>query len=345
MSKQEQRSGDNSTNIQAQSIVVTHGLSLAEARQVAMDVFRANFYELAGKARDTARSRGEHITERIFAKLQDENPAGIAKAEDPDFQNALFTVQKEFARSGDEDLGELLVDLLVDRSKREHRDILQIVLNESLNTAPKLTNDQLAVLAVMFFFRYTQNLSVGTLTKLAEHLDRHISPFTRNLNRNDSCYQHLEFTGCGSVSLGQIRLETIFAQIYKGLFVIGFDKNEIESRGIAADSPFIVPCLNDPNKLQVRAINKDGLQQSLTKQNVDDQLSGKLLTLFDAQGHSEPQIREKIVGLRPYMAEVFDAWDESPMRSFNLTSVGIAIGHANIKRIVGEFSNLSIWIN
>ena len=27
------------------------------------------------------------------------------------------------------------------------------------------------------------------------------------------------------------------------------------------------------------------------------------------------------------------------------TSVGIAIGHANIKRLVGEFANLSIWIN
>jgi hypothetical protein len=28
-----------------------------------------------------------------------------------------------------------------------------------------------------------------------------------------------------------------------------------------------------------------------------------------------------------------------------LTSVGISIGHANIKRLVGEFAKLSIWIN
>jgi len=33
------------------------------------------------------------------------------------------------------------------------------------------------------------------------------------------------------------------------------------------------------------------------------------------------------------------------MKKFTLTSLGIAIGHANIKRLIGEFANLSIWIN
>jgi hypothetical protein len=34
-----------------------------------------------------------------------------------------------------------------------------------------------------------------------------------------------------------------------------------------------------------------------------------------------------------------------PRISPYFSSVGIAIGHANIKRLVGEFANLSIWIN
>ena len=49
--------------------------------------------------------------------------------------------------------------------------------------------------------------------------------------------------------------------------------------------------------------------------------------------------------IRPYMSGVFETWSESAMKNLTLTSVGIAIGHANIKRLVGEFSNLSIWIN
>ncbi|WP_376778330.1 LPO_1073/Vpar_1526 family protein [Stutzerimonas nitrititolerans] len=45
------------------------------------------------------------------------------------------------------------------------------------------------------------------------------------------------------------------------------------------------------------------------------------------------------------MESVFDTWSDSPMKSFTMTSVGMAIGHANIKRLVGEFASLSIWIN
>lgn len=139
MSKQVQKGGENSTNIQVEEVNVVQGLTYAEVRQVATDVFKANFYDLAGEAKNIAEARAAQITEDFLAKLQAENPDGFAKAQDPDFQHALFTVQKEHARSGDEDLGSLLVDLLVDRSKQNQRDILQIVLNESLAIAPKLT--------------------------------------------------------------------------------------------------------------------------------------------------------------------------------------------------------------
>ena len=138
---QEQNVTEGGTAIQAGgNVTITKtGLTYAEVRDVALDVFRANFYELAGAARETAKARAEEITEDFLSKLQKEHPAGLEKSHDPDFQYALFTVQREYARNGDKDLGDLLVDLLVDRSKQEQRDILQIVLNESLSTAPKLT--------------------------------------------------------------------------------------------------------------------------------------------------------------------------------------------------------------
>lgn len=177
MNKQNQKGGDNSTNIQAGEVTVVQGLDYPQVREVALDVFRSNFYELSGQARDIATERAEKITEEFLEKLQRENPEGFKKAEDPDFQYALFTVQKEYARTGDEDLGDLLVDLLVDRSKQEQRNILQIVLNESLNVAPKLTDDQLAALAVVFIFKYTQNHSIGNHEMLGKNLDSHVQPF------------------------------------------------------------------------------------------------------------------------------------------------------------------------
>lgn len=326
-----------------------NGLSYSEVRDVALDVFRANFLELAGPAMATAKARAEEITEDFLKKLQKENPSGFGKGEDPDFQHALFTVQKEYARNGDKDLGDLLIDLLVDRSKQEQRDILQIVLNESLSTAPKLTDGQLAVLAIIFLLRYTQDQRIGNHELLGEHFDRNVLPFSSKLVKNAACFQHLQFTGCGSIaSMGSnVTLEDIMNHTYGGLFFNGFDQDEIQKRGISigSDINFFVPCLNNPLKTQVRAINLEQLNESLSQHKVSEEDKEKIRALFNDWRMNHNEIREKCISIRPYMNSVFEFWAAPPANSFTLTSVGMAIGHANIKRLVGEFASLSIWIN
>jgi hypothetical protein len=139
---QKQNVAEGSTAIQAGRDIIITGLNYNDVKNIALDVFKANFYELAGVAKEVARDRAEEITEAFLLKLKQENPDGFKKSDDPDFQYALFTVQKEYARNGDKELGDLLVDLLVDRSKQDQRDILQIVLNESLLTAPKRMSEK-----------------------------------------------------------------------------------------------------------------------------------------------------------------------------------------------------------
>ena len=345
---QDQKVGDGGTGIQAGGsvTVVNVGVTAAEARAIALDVAKATFYELTGAAKETASIRVEEITTRVIAKLEQEFPQGLQKAKDPDFQYALFTVQKEFARSGDKDLGDLLVDLLVDRSKHDERDILQIVLNESLATAPKLTDSQLAALAVIFLFKYTQNHGLGNHQLLGDYLDKHVLPFATKLSKSRAGYQHMEFAGCGSILIGST-LEDVLGNMYQGLFVKGFDQSEIQNRAITvgSDSRFFIACLNDQSKLQVKGLNKADTEKYLEAQGVSDEDKAKILALFDAAKMGAPEIKNKVISIRPYMAQVFEVWNDSEMQSFNLTSVGMAIGHANIKRFVGEFARLAIWIN
>jgi len=346
---QSQDVGNSATAIQAGGSVtlINVGVTSSEVRAIALDVARATFYELTGAAKETATIRVEEITDQVIKKLEKDFSAGLQKAIDPDFQYALFTVQKEYARSGDKDLGDLLVDLLVDRSKQDQRDILQIVLNESLSTAPKLTDTHLAALAVIFLFRYTQSFSVGNHQMFGEYLDTHLSPFVSKLSKNQAGYQHLEFSGCGSIGLGRNSLEGILGTVYQGQFLKGFDQSEIANRAISVglDSRFFISCLNDMSKLQVKANSKEMLEKHLDEQGVSPEDRVQILELFDLGKMSEPEIKEKFIAIRPYMAEVFEIWTKSPMGTFTLTSVGMAIGHANIKRLVGEFANLAIWIN
>jgi hypothetical protein len=312
-----------------------------------LDVAKATFFELTGAAKETASLRVEEITDQVIKKLEKDLPAGLQRAMDPDFQYALYTVQKEYARNGDKDLGDLLVDLLVDRSKQDQRNILQIVLNESLVVAPKLTDSHLAALAVIFLFKYTQNFDVGDHKTLGSYLDKHLSPFVSKLSKGLAGFQHLQFSGCGSIGFAGNSLEGIFGTTYQGQFLKGFDQSEIASRsiGVGADPRFFMQCLNDATKIQVRANNKEHLQKIFDTYGITSDDQAKILELFDFGKMSELEIKEAVISIRPYMADVFDIWTKSSMQTFGLTSVGMAIGHANIKRLIGEFASLAIWIN
>lgn len=273
------------TAIQANGdVAITNiGLTYENARAVALDVFQANFYQLSSMAVETAKARAQEITEDFLSKLASENPAGLSQSNDPDFQYVLFSAQREYARCGDKELEDLLVDLLVDRTKQEQRGMLQIVLNESLNTAPKLTEEQLASLALIFLFKYTQNLQVGNHDQFGSYLDKHAEPFIAKAAKGRASYQHLEFAGCGSCSLAMSALENILGQVYQGLFLTGFDANEVITRNIttALHAKFFMPCLNDPAKLQVRAVNKAQLTKMFDLDSVNDTDRTEINSLFD----------------------------------------------------------------
>ena len=344
--KQSVASGGTAVQASGNVTIINSGITTSEARAIALDVAKATFYELSGVARDIASERVEEITNRVIEKLEKENPSGLQKAQDPDFQYALLTVQKEFARTGDVDLGDLLVDLLVDRSKQDQRNILQIVLNESLAVAPKLTDEQLAALAVVFLFRYTINNQIGSHVQFGDYLDKHIVPFSAIIPKTTTSYQHLEFAGCGTTLIGKT-LEEIFCNNYPGLFLKGFDREEVASRGISVgvDSKFFTSCLTNPDKLQNNALTKRVIENQIATKELSPEDGGKLLALFDDFKLSPSQVKDKVIQIRPYMAEVFNIWSTTSMQSFTLTSVGMAIGHANIKRLVGEFTALDEWIN
>ena len=134
---------------------------------------------------------------------------------------------------------------------------------------------------------------------------------------------------------------------YQGLFLKGFDAEEVEKKdvSIGIDQRFFVPCLNDRAKIQVRANSLESLTNNMDKQKIPEDDKGKIIALFNMNKMNDNEIKEKCIEIRPYMEKLFDIWSESSLQNFTLTSVGIAIGHANIKRLIGEFSDLSIWIN
>ena len=348
-SDQKQNVSKDSTAFQAGGdiTIINQGLSIEDVRTISMEVFELNFHKLTEVARNTALKRATEITEKFLQRLYQENPVGMVEANNPDFQYALFTMQKEYAKNGDEDLGELLVDLLINRSKHPQRDIIQIVLNESLNTAPKLTKNQISALSIIFLYKNTIQRNIGSLNALGAYFDKYTQKLLPSLSKNESCYQHLMYSGCGTISSFKNSLEDILKKNYQGIFQKGFEKNIIEQKEISIEyiPYYFMNCMNNPLKAQVRFITKEELRKSFQEKEISTEDQKKIESLFDKGSMDRNEIRALCIKLRPYVTTLFEIWSDSSMGSFTLSSVGITIGHANLKNFDRDFTDLSTWIN
>ena len=80
-SDQSQTAQQNATAIQAgRDVVLYGGMSYSEVKDAALDVFEANFFRLAGIAKETAEQRAEEVTEKLLERLQREHPEGFSQA-------------------------------------------------------------------------------------------------------------------------------------------------------------------------------------------------------------------------------------------------------------------------
>lgn len=345
---QKQEGGDSSTNLQGQTIVINQGISYSDAKEIALDVYKSNFLQLSKDAADLALSRAEELTDNFLKKFREQNDSAIGSMNDPGMQASLYEAQKEYAKTGDKDLEGLLIDILVERAGIAERNLHQIVLDESLKVASKLTAEQMDALTINFLIAKTKDLRINNLQTLQNHFEKDIIPFLPTLSKNTSCYEHLEYVGCGSINLvgGLMPIESIYRQQYSGLFCKGFDVDNFTSAvGNPAEyNGLLIPYLHDPQKLQISAIDESVLNQKATELNINEENRVKLANYFKGNLMSDSEVKDFIKSKIPPATKLFDLWGESALSKFNLTTVGIAIAQANFRRRTGIKLELSIWV-
>jgi len=346
-SKQNQESGNNSTNLQGQSVVVNQGISYSDAKEIAIDVFKANFLDLSQQASQTAVARAEELVDNFIEKLKDRDPNSIKNMESPGVQYALYNAQKEYARTGDKELSDVLVDILVDRAGQKDRNLKQIVLDESISVVPKLTVQQMDTLSLVFLLKYSQNYTVVDDKTLKDYLRTYISPFVSDLSKEPSLFQHLEFSGCGSISMGARKIQDTFKTTYKGLFLKGFTREDFEKtfEDFSNYEQLLIPCINDNNLLQICARSDEHLEELLKNLNITDlNKINQLKGLFSRSPMNANEIIEKLKSCESSIENFIEVWNDSSMKNMTLTSVGIAVANANIRRKTGISIDLGIWI-
>jgi hypothetical protein len=345
---QKQEGGDSSTNLQGKNITINQGISYADAKAIALDVYKANFLQLSQEAADLARARAEELTDDFLIKLKEENEAAVTEMNTPGMQAALYEAQKQYAKTGDKNLEALLVDILVERASTPERNIHQIVLDESLTVASKLTTEQMDALTVNFLLSKTKNYTLVNLESVSKYIATDIVPFLTELTDTSSCYEHLEYVGCGSL-MGVSRIhpiEHLFRLHYPTLFSKGFDEERFvkDIGSLTEYNGFIMKCFHYPNMYQFKAIDTEVLNKISDDLNIPEEIKNKMVALFNSTLMNDNEIKECLVNTKPELQTLFDLWKNSSISNFSLTTVGIAIAHANYRRRTGVKLDLSIWV-
>lgn len=333
---QTQKVGNNSTSIQAGGdMYISHGVSYSEAKEIALDVFKTNFYQLSEEAMDIATRRAEEFTEKVIVKLLEEKSYTLDSIKDPDLQYTLYNAQVAYARSGDENLSDVLVDLLVERVNKADRSLQQIVLNEALLVVPKLTSNQLDILSLLFIFKNANNVNMTSLEFLKIYVNAFVTPLISNLSVDDYNFWHLEYAGCGKIESGVLFFQDIFINKYSILLSKGFTIEQFNENNNTQlnESEILLSCFHNKDRFQFNVLKRKELNHS-----------DNLLQLFDSSLMNDKESEKFLKEFDPDLNKLIDLWNSSNMKHMSLTSVGIAIGLANIRMKTGRDLNLGIWI-
>lgn len=336
-----QTAGENSKNLNVMGDY-HEGLSYKDARQVALDVFKANSSVYTEIAKKTIDERVVNITDDIFTMIYSELPDTVEKLVEPAVQDTLLKIQKEYAKNDDPALKERLIALLKNRLKADEKDMETIVLDEALEIVPKLTGIQLNILSLNLTVLRILHHEVTNRDTFFHMLTSKILLFYSNHMSKTMEYAHLQYLGCtGILSEGSTYkpIEEIFRNRYAGLFSRGFSREEFyEYMGIEIQEfqQLITTCQIDKEKYQFNAMNENVLKYSIA-QSGKQEYEEKLLQYYKEHIMEVREIKDDISSHVQGFEELADFWKKtSEFKSMNLTSVGIEIGLLNYNLQTGS---------
>lgn len=276
------------------------------------------------------------------------NPKAFA---DPDFQGSLLDAQKAFARSGDESLETVLVDLVSQRSKCEARDRLSLTLNDAISKAGSLTNEDFDFLALIFVFKNLQRLQLVNIEALATWFRSITDPLVNN-EAGELAASYLESHGCIRTSVGNMMGFKsgfqILCQRYPSPLSKGLTKAELQEflpeDSPIWDSPLIQRSEFGADLFHLPTGDAELIDLIFDKQNLGEKFGESYVDLLRKKPMSEEEFYSRAECFFPKIRLLVKKYDQPEIRNSTLTSIGLALSHARLSKMEGFEAPLDIWI-
>lgn len=336
--------GDDATQIHTDYGVINVGtiLTVTEVRAIALDVARSVFLDSLPIAKDIINARTENITDEVIRKIAEKDEQLFERFKDPRFLGPLASSQRNFAETGDPELGGILSGLLADLAGEPIRSRREIVLRESIECAPKLTTPHLNALTVIFSItRFIHKLVVDP-ADLISLLDSELRPYFGSIPTDSFDYGYMGATQAGTYvpAIGTSIYGQIFAT-HRNAMYPPFEINEIAQlyagpsiEQITSDMNEIAHMMELPYALSQMGIEKLKLKSDLVNKilspnpNVINSLTEaetKFREFLRGKSINEQQFTDLIRDQSPELAEFFDLVERTGALHFQLSPVGIML--------------------
>jgi hypothetical protein len=336
-----QRSRDNNLNIQAEGGVHL-GLGYRDVKEIshdtAMEVFEKNFNKLSQVAYDIARERAEEFTSNLVEAVQQRAPDALDQFQDPGTQSALFSAQSGYAKTGDADLGEVLIELLMTRISVNVRDTSQLASSYAVTVAENLSSHHFAILTCSLVLKQIAYEDVRSVDSLARQIRKTIEPFTNDLRDAEPVdLDYLTGLGCMIVTTSTLTPGKWSGMNYPGLFTRGFSSSEMQNSALLIGTPLVRPFGPDSDRYKINAITEPELRELVDRVVLNDMSNLAVHTLRNTV-LQEHEIERMLTESQPTLAAIFKRCANLGINSYINTAIGTAIAHANMRRVHSEFS-------
>ncbi|MEU8462671.1 LPO_1073/Vpar_1526 family protein [Streptomyces sp. NPDC029003] len=347
--RQIQHSGDSSQNIQA--AVANFGLGYDDVISIVSSYVERAFAEFSTHAYAEAKQLAEELTINYLSELQNQAPGSLKNVRSPGVQAALLDAQAAYAKSGDAELGSILVSLLVERTASEERNVKQLALTQAINTVEKMSKGHIQLLTAIFFSQALNVSKTPNIETLYKNLEILKSPFLIGLKPTASDIQYLGDIGATRIDgFSEMSLGGAYRARYPGHYCLGIDAEKIPNRGLYEAIGLVGPSSRTPGLMQVNAASVDDLTERF--ENIDRPLRQPPdLQILTGLLSENPMSDDLVVGeleLRvPGFADFNKLWNSTHLKKSTITITGQVISYMNAERTLGDNfqSSLSHWVS
>lgn len=354
--KQVQKSGDNSQQLQVDTIIFNSGIEEKRAREIFKEMFDITRKDLSSEAYSIATQRIAEFENDLIPRMR--NIEGAMNAfSDPGFQFLLTNAHKTAAATDRRMDYSLLSELLIHRIQKGSNRKTRAGITRAVEIVDEISDDALLGLTVAFAVeRYTP-----TAGNVLQGLDRLNNLFEKicydSLPVNSEWLEHLDILDAIRTStFGTLKkLEDYYSAQMSGYCAIGIKRDsenysktiEILRESIIPENVLMsnefyeeyvkLPIVNEQaidNISFVLTNDSIGFPINIDLSDKQKQALHEIYKMYDSDENIKQEIMTKFSDeliKRPYLNKIREWWNGIPI-SFNITAVGRVLAHSNARR-------------